>query len=654
MELILETTIRRHGVDIVEDGLSTMQAEMMRTQSLINVVSAPTGSGKSYVFQKAVELGERVLFIVPTRILGKNQRQSMIDSLTDPRRGDSAWPKNLAEKKVQNWNGEYSEFLREEKDIRKVMDYYASKIASLHPSDKGEIIYCTPELLNTLFLNPGYNGIKGDIGPGFIVNRFDRIVYDEFHTIQERGLGLITVMAAAAKQWALEDNSQRRARFFLLSATPFDLRKPLRTLGFDTDDSNEVKFINEQISENPARILHGDVNVKFVERETIPSISGDIDKTKINKDSKLLIIYDSLRDLALEQEELEEIFRNKRLFFESGLHSQIESVNSGRGKNLDDFEVIVGTSSLEMGITIANTRFLIMEPGHSPMSFIQRIGRIARGDISGQAIVAMKSATSIKWMAEALTLLRPNLGNNSEIAVCEFNRIFQRVSFFERKLNEDDLSNKNFKGLSSRAACCAATYHYLIARRLEEAKRYNYANRMKACQPKQARMIYALLDAINSSRINLRGNTGKLWTEKFLNEATKLRIFPETIRLVMGTQKLIYSSKWVQRNTDIFEKHFVQFDEKGEPFIECSQHEILAVNEKTKRIRDNQCVYLPDGTNLTLESRNLVSQYIERLGGQHHPAALDAFEASSKLVMMTGIVPLGESDDVTGSMSAIF
>ena len=65
--------IRAHSVPIMASGLSPMQERLLHSDKFVRLVSAPTGSGKSYAFMRAVlDEGEHVLFIVPTKRLLQN------------------------------------------------------------------------------------------------------------------------------------------------------------------------------------------------------------------------------------------------------------------------------------------------------------------------------------------------------------------------------------------------------------------------------------------------------------------------------------------------------------------------------------------------------------------------------------------------------
>jgi replicative superfamily II helicase len=91
MELITRTLVPRHGVAIGPDGLSRMQSALLHTTAPLSLASAPTGAGKSYVYRRAVERGERVLFVVPTRRLAQNQTEGIRSSVSaSPARSSSS------------------------------------------------------------------------------------------------------------------------------------------------------------------------------------------------------------------------------------------------------------------------------------------------------------------------------------------------------------------------------------------------------------------------------------------------------------------------------------------------------------------------------------------------------------------------------------
>ena len=72
--------IPAHSVPTRASGLSPMQEQVLHSERFVRLVSAPTGTGKSYAFMQAVLNGnKRVLFIVPTKRLLQNLRDDACD-----------------------------------------------------------------------------------------------------------------------------------------------------------------------------------------------------------------------------------------------------------------------------------------------------------------------------------------------------------------------------------------------------------------------------------------------------------------------------------------------------------------------------------------------------------------------------------------------
>jgi len=662
--LITRLRVRRHCVPTGEDGLSPMQREMLSSRSLINVGSAPTGAGKSFVFRKAVADGERVLFLVPTKRLGQNQRNSMIGDMCDPiwaaAEGREPWSAAKAAGKIQCWNSDFSDELRE-RGVASVTRHYANRLASLHASDGGEIVFATPELISYLIMNPTLDGTRSDVGPGFIVSQFDRIVYDEFHVIEERGLGLMTTLAFAARSWGAEDRAERRASLYFLSATPVDLRPVLSTLGFDINDPDEVRMIGETITGEGGRALHGDVEIEFHEGATIKShLSRNRNLLEVCQGgTKGIFIYDSVRDLREQQDALIEILRDERpeasILIDSGQHAQIETEISGRSKRIEDKDFVIGTSTIEMGVTIPNTRLMVTNPGIGPSSLLQRIGRVARGDMTGRIHVVSLNFDATPWLRDLCGALG-QLGEETDVG--SFTNAFAQVSRIGERFSADVAAEAGagditaFRTMGMRAVNASALYHNIIERRLRDARLGGYAARMAAGRPPQAGPIAHLLGTVG------RGfASGRKWVAAFEREAERLRSFAPTIRIyVDGFEKPIeYSTRWIQRNTRIMEECPVEFDQDGYPAVRCSMSQWRDLRSRRELGQESmRSVCLPDGS-LSSVGRNAVTEYLEVLGRMRgNSATRTALQAAGQLVSMTGIVPYVDADPAGAAATMAF
>lgn len=645
MGLVHRTVVRRHSVPILEGGISPMQTAILKSRSLINVVSAPTGAGKSYAFRKGVINGERILFIVSTKRLGENQQMSMIADLIDPdlaeKEGRKPWPEALARRKVQNWN---SDFLDKAlaAGFHNCFDYYTANFGQLDHRAGGEIVYCTPETLGNIFMRCTKSGATGDMGVAAAVNWFDRIVYDEFHTIHEKGFGLVTTIAATARAWAAESNVPRKSSVFLLSATPVDISKTLTQMGFDVTDPDEVRFIREELTDGPGRVLHGDVVLEFHSGQSPVSYASTTPfGQQLGPKSKAVIIYDSLRKMKEEEPQLTEMFRDNSILFESGLHSQIESETSGKSRSLDSATVIVGTSSIEMGVTIPHAVHMITDAGFNPMSLLQRIGRAARGDIEGHVTVVYSSIGSRPWLLEIIERLAP-LGDN--VSVEELTGVFASAAKVSERMDAGDECTisliQTFGTLGNRATYCCALYQYVLARKLTMNGNVHYARRLRdiAAGNAKGKLIHALCKTLEGSA------TGKKWLAAFLASAENLRDFAPTIRVTSDRGEFTYSEYWLRKNTDILEAHVVEFDHKGDAFVRVDNID-FTICEDRKSIQDTRIILLPNGESRSVPSSSARSDFVNLCSGLlANRMEKKIYEAASRLVSLTGVLPYGDDN----------
>ena len=84
-------------------------------------------------------------------------------------------------------------------------------------------------------------------------------------------------------------------------------------------------------------------------------------------------------------------FRGRTLLINSIDDSERKPGASQRGARYKDprnYDVLICTSSVEVGVTFHST-LMFTEPGHGLASFVQRVGRVARGDVNGQVIVSL-------------------------------------------------------------------------------------------------------------------------------------------------------------------------------------------------------------------------------------------------------------------------
>ena len=242
--------IRSHSVPTLASGLSPMQERLLRSERFVRLVSAPTGSGKSWAFMRAVlEEGAQVLFIVPTKRLLQNliedARQQAHERLRS--RGlDAAQRASWVGERIIEWSGNQTSDGGESLAATRVRQILAGGGHS-----GGQVIFAIPEVVVRLISGIRITGASA-INPFFYVRRFDHIVFDEFHTIGDRAFGLACLMSLLAV-------TERQGKVSLLSATPIDVTDILARAGVDRDD---IEMISEEIVDGHPpghRPIHGNV-----------------------------------------------------------------------------------------------------------------------------------------------------------------------------------------------------------------------------------------------------------------------------------------------------------------------------------------------------------------------------------------------------------
>ena len=143
----MELTIQRHCVAQQENGLSPLQQQLLDEAQRVRIVSAPTGAGKTYAFQKALLQGSRILFIVPTRRLAQNIAASIVDDLSK----QPGWSPTLATRKVAIWSSDQTIKLREQ-GVEHIRGLRIRQIDQLDPRKGGEseMIVAVPEVVSQL------------------------------------------------------------------------------------------------------------------------------------------------------------------------------------------------------------------------------------------------------------------------------------------------------------------------------------------------------------------------------------------------------------------------------------------------------------------------------------------------------------------------
>jgi CRISPR-associated endonuclease/helicase Cas3 len=538
----LRITIKKHGVENSENGLSYMQNEIINRKENFLIVSAPTGSGKSFAFIKEVQNNKKILFIMPTKRLGQNLLSSTKKELSD-----QGYSKEKIERTIELFTSEEAEKLKKQ-NVLNMSSYRIRQIL------RKKIIFSTPEALNSIFLNFKGFGNK-DFGPQPLLRYYDYIVFDEYHLYTERSFGIIGMLIKFNNHlqnlYKEKNITIKTSKIVLLSATPINIGHLLKDIGVEITNNN---LISEKIVETKdnVRILHGDVKITFIESKSVFEVLKEkkiLLLDNIKNEMKTVFLYDSLKKTLEEKElfySLSKELNINPIFFDNSIDNQIKKEK----QNFEEELVISATSTLEVGVTLSNLKTLFMEPGYNILSFIQRIGRVARGNIDGEVFVVYNKNTLSKslWLSELIEFCK-NI--KEKMNIIEFNKKLIEINkgFLDKNLIEEidndiilyyknlrkDITNNNV-GLY---------YYLLLGTSIDE----NQKKELIKSAPK------SFFNIKNKIYHYSKGKKDK-WIELFILNAKNFRNFPPTINLIKEDgSKIVVSESWITLYTDILERY---------------------------------------------------------------------------------------------------
>ena len=656
MRTLARFTVERHGVTRDAEGLSTMQASLLSTTHLVNIANAPTGAGKSHVFRLAVERrGERVLFIVPTKRLASNLMEGLRESLAAAGR-----PAAVIERKVQRWTSEQTATLKAA-GVKSVMDLRQRELLMLHPEEGGEIVFATPEVVS-LLLEPRYGTGLRDTGPGRLMGAFDHIVFDEFHLIDERMFALAGFLAGLAKERLFGT-----AKVHLLSATPIDIQSALASVGVAGDQV--VRVVDETILQGAdldaagGRALHGDVEFRFVEADSPLDVAEPFleeARAMVAAADRALVIYDGLarhqRDQAHWRALLEDAgFASERCLFDSSLDgARVVDGVANRERSLETMDVVVATSTVEVGVTIPRLRLVLMEPGFNPASFLQRAGRVARGDLDGSVIVVVSRdrLRRTPWLAALVAWAKERQAAGGRVGVSEMNAALAAIAMANTSCEEgavvadpqdgeaqDGGAPALFGVLGKRAAWCCGLMWYRMIDLVRKSEQREHLQRIRECvPPPQVNRIRAMLSDLCRAEASA-------WVRQFLTASARLRdIGPAVMVRENGgaSPPIAVPVEFLTRATTILEEH-ATFVENGEPTVIIDGVVGDHIRDASARVEATRPALLPFQAHAVIGTRNPIWDYGRQFDRKVTACVGQRLEREHRkalsLVQMTGIVP---------------
>ena len=573
--------ITAHSVPSLDSGLSPMQERLLRSEKPVRLVSAPTGSGKSYAFMRAVlEENAHVLFIVPTKRLLQNlfedAREQARQSLRE-RDLDESQTADWINERITCWSGEQAV-----DDEERLRTKRARQLQSARQSPEGRVLFAIPEVVVKMISGVSLTGAS-TINPFLYVRQFDHIVFDEFHTIDDRSFGLACL-------FSLLTVNEGQAKLSLLSATPIDVTAILGKMGVDTD---KIEQISEDVTDgHPTghRPIHGNVTVSLRVGSLVDSIATNLDAVResAQEDRTVIVIYDSLRRLQQDEEALRALLQQHAGIDDSGVLS-INSLDDSkrlpgeprRGRSREDprdYRVLLCTSSVEIGVTFRST-LMFMEPGHSLASFVQRVGRVSRGADDGRVIVSLSEEDRDRrpWVRRVARVIEIH----DKIGVREFtDRILADVrKRMEPKPEQVDADfvaehgSVSYYRKASWRGCFWAALFLVAVRRTEMTIQKGAQARLRSLSPPTVRFIEAKVGEILSvDRVNdnlpIQRQPHKKWVNALFAAALTYRDIGPSVDVIDpdGTRHTV-SKSFLHRSSDILSRH-IESDEGYGPVVQ--------------------------------------------------------------------------------------
>ena len=568
--------IRSHSVPALPSGLSPMQECLLRSAKPVRLVSAPTGAGKSFAFMRAViDEDAQVLFIAPTKRL----LQNLIEDAREQAR-QRLGKSGLRDSQIDSWI--YERII--EWSGNQTVDGCGSANLSAARARQllaggarlgGRVIFAIPEVVVTMMSGIRLVGASA-VNPFLYVRRFDHVVFDEFHTIDDRAFGLACLFSLLAV-------TERRAKVSLLSATPIDVTKVLEQIGVASD---QIDQIGEQIVDGHPpghRPIHGNVAIAVRDCSLLELATLDLDaiRAAVARRSTVIVIYDSLERLKREERPM------RRTFIDAGVSdARILAINSiddsarghgepRRGRRYEDprrYDVLICTSSIEVGVTFHST-LMFTEPGHELASFVQRVGRVSRGAEDGRVVVSLSGQRRGRhaWTRRIATVVEQHGELDVQTFVGEILRDVRRrfePAAKEAATDADGAQVPFYRRVSWRGLFWAALFIVAI-RRTKMNVQVQARARLRALSPTAVQFVDARIGeilAVDVVNENLRrqAQPHRQWVEALLASALTYRDIGSAIVVVDPTgMRRTASESFLRRSTNILDRYSVT-DEDGE------------------------------------------------------------------------------------------
>jgi CRISPR-associated endonuclease/helicase Cas3 len=272
-------------------------------------------------------------------------------------------------------------------------------------------------------MHGGYNELKGDHKSGRkefpnLLQKVDYIVFDEYHLYDESQIANLITLTTLRDIFLFENH---KIKYFFVSATP---EPGLKTL-LDELKLNYTEIIEEIVEGQPkARVIHGKLDVEIVHSPNfIQLVQSKYDEIEnvVNNGQKVLIIFDTLIDLQNFYDIINQKFKNYKIVQSSGYAPEDENQNEA----IKTANIILATNKAEVGVNY-EVEYAIMQPGKFYRNFVQRFGRVSRGDKTGRIIIGLTEMVNFNQFKKSLSKTELSYYEFLEVA----NSVFQSKKFY--------------------------------------------------------------------------------------------------------------------------------------------------------------------------------------------------------------------------------
>ncbi|MBL6447071.1 type I-D CRISPR-associated helicase Cas3' [Fulvivirga sp. 29W222] len=343
------------------------------------VITAPTGTGKSYAFpfpalnaQKQVRgIGGsakvRGLIVLPTNALIKELTASF----------QATYPQLVT---CQLTGTELT------KAGVKGHDRWKKAIELAEGSD---LIITNPDILN-FAMHGGYHQLAHHNKTGAtrfsrFLGAFSYIIFDEYHLYDEAQIANILTMVKLRHLFLPHHDPAKgmgsSVRFLFVSATP---EEGLKTL-LEGEGYAYEEIIEEIVDDSKdARPIHGQLEIELIDSNNMPELVMYklSELREVLKEQRVLLILDQLRDVQELAVTLEAELPECVIYQSTGYAPDDEPER----ERIKAANLILATNKAEVGVNYDVT-YCIMQPGKYYQNFVQRFGRVSRGDMEGKVVI---------------------------------------------------------------------------------------------------------------------------------------------------------------------------------------------------------------------------------------------------------------------------